>query len=152
MIRYVSSIHWSDTRYVSYHLLNTNIAETVIKLKSHMFHANIEAGIEHVCNIGNRNFQKFPLAFRAGQFVDDIFYWDLLWQSSKSKNWSRHNTRPQSYDSLTVIRVMCTSVHVQRTSTSQCYQKMESQHIEFTFEEYPLLNMVTLYRRHNKLN
>ena len=45
MIRYVSSIHWSDTRYlsryVSYHLLNINIAETVIKFKSHMFHANI---------------------------------------------------------------------------------------------------------------
>ena len=38
-----------------------------------MFHANIEAGIEHVCNIGNRNFQKFPLAFRAGQFVDEHF-------------------------------------------------------------------------------
>ena len=34
----------------------------------------IEAGIEHVCNISNRNFQKFPLAFRAGQFVDDTFY------------------------------------------------------------------------------
>ena len=65
--RYVS-------RYVSYHLLNTNIAETVIKLKSHMFHANIEAGIGHVCNIGNMNFQKFPLAFWAGQFVDDTFY------------------------------------------------------------------------------
>ena len=32
----------------------------------------IEAGIEHVCNISNRNVQKFPLAFRAGQFVDDI--------------------------------------------------------------------------------
>ena len=43
-----------------------NIAETVIKFKSHMFHANIEAGIEHVCKISNRNFQKFPLAFRAG--------------------------------------------------------------------------------------
>ena len=39
-----------------------------------MFHANIEAGIEHVCNIRNRNFQKFPLAFRAGQFVDDTLY------------------------------------------------------------------------------
>ena len=65
----------------------------------------IEAGIEHVCNISNRNFQKFPLAFRAGQFVDDTFYcrqFDLynvnvesnsyrLWQSPKSKNWS--NTR-----------------------------------------------------------
>ena len=74
-----------------------------------MFHANIEAGIEHVCNISNRN--KFPLAFRAGQFVDDTFYcrqFDLYnvetieiyygrdWQSPKSKNWS--NTRPQSYD------------------------------------------------------
>ena len=35
----------------------------------------IEAGIEHVCNISNRNFQKFPLAFRAGQFVDDTFYY-----------------------------------------------------------------------------
>ena len=34
----------------------------------------IEAGIEHVCNISNRKFQKFPLAFRAGQFVDDTFY------------------------------------------------------------------------------
>ena len=34
----------------------------------------IEAGIEHVCNISNRNFQKFPLAFRAGQFVDDTLY------------------------------------------------------------------------------
>ena len=33
----------------------------VIKLKYHMFHANIEAGIEHVCNIRNMNFQKFPL-------------------------------------------------------------------------------------------
>ena len=39
-----------------------------------MFHANIEAGIEHVCNIRNRNFQKFPLAFRARQFVDDTLY------------------------------------------------------------------------------
>ena len=58
--RYVS-------RYVSYHLLNTNIAETVIKLKSHICFMQIifiEAGIEHVCNISNRNFQKFPLAFR----------------------------------------------------------------------------------------
>ena len=43
-------------------------------MKSHVFHVNIEAGIEHVCNISNRNFQKFPLAFRAGQFVDDTFY------------------------------------------------------------------------------
>ena len=34
----------------------------------------IEAGIEHVCNISNKDFQKFPLAFRAGQFVDDTFY------------------------------------------------------------------------------
>ena len=74
--RYIDPIHgtYRDSRYVSYHSLNTNIAETVIKLKSHMFHANIEAGIEHVCNIRNRNFQKFPLAFRAGQFVDDTFY------------------------------------------------------------------------------
>ena len=29
---------------------------------------------------------------------------------------------------------------------------MESQRIEFTFEEYPLLNMGTLYRRHNKFD
>ena len=29
---------------------------------------------------------------------------------------------------------------------------MESMRIEFMFEEYPLLNMGTLYRRHNKLN
>ena len=43
-------------------------------------------------------------------------------------------------------------VHVQCTSTSQCYLKMESQRIEFTFEEHPLLNMGTQYRRHNKLN
>ena len=38
-----------------------------------MFHANIEAGIEHVCNISNSNFQKFPLAFSVGQFVDNTF-------------------------------------------------------------------------------
>ena len=44
-----------------------------MKFKSHMFHANIEAGIEHVCKISNRNFQKFPLAFSAGQFVDNTF-------------------------------------------------------------------------------
>ena len=49
-------------------------------------------------------------------------------------------------DCVTVIRVTCTMY------TSQCYQKMESQRIEFTFEEYPLLNMGTLYRRQNKLN
>ena len=71
--RYIDPIH--DTYRDTYRIiLNTNIAETIIKLKSHMFHANIEAGIEHVCNISNRNFQKFPLAFRAGQFVDDTFY------------------------------------------------------------------------------
>ena len=29
---------------------------------------------------------------------------------------------------------------------------MESQHIEYMFEEYTQLNMGTLYRRHNKLN
>ena len=47
-------------------------------MNTDMFHANIEAGIEHVCNISNRNFQKFPLAFRAGQFVDDTFIADNL--------------------------------------------------------------------------
>ena len=39
-----------------------------------MFNANIEAGMEHVCNISKRNFQKLPMAFRALQFVDDTFY------------------------------------------------------------------------------
>ena len=38
-------IRYTISRYVSYHLVITNIAETVIKLKSHTFHANIEAGI-----------------------------------------------------------------------------------------------------------
>ena len=109
-IRYVSSIHWYDTRYVSryvsYHLLNTNIAETVIKLKSHICFMQIifiEAGIEHVCNISNRNFQKFPLAFRAICWryflLQTILFVQCecrinsyrLWQSPKSKNWS--NTR-----------------------------------------------------------
>ena len=46
---------------------------------------------------------------------------------------------------ITVTHCDPSYVYVQRTSTSQCYQKMESQRIEFTFEEYPLLNMVTLY-------
>ena len=54
-----------------------------------MFHANIEAGIEHVCNISKRNFQKFPLAFRAGQFVDDTFIADNLTCTMSSQ--LRHN-------------------------------------------------------------
>ena len=93
-----------------------------------MSHANIEAGIEHVCNISNRNFQKFPMAFRAGQFVDDTFYcrqFDLYNVESIETYYGSHQS--------------------QCTSTSRCYQKMESQRIEFTFEEYPLLNMGTLY-------
>ena len=32
------------------------------------------------------------------------------------------------------------------------HQKMESKCIEFTLEEDPLLNMCTLYRRHDQLN
>ena len=128
-----------------------------------MFHANIEAGIEHVCNISNRNFQKFPLAFRAGQFVDDTFIADNLTCTMSSQ--LRHIigghqsqrtgltvTLGSKVMTVTVIRVMYYYVHVQCTSTSQCYLKMESQRIEFTFEEHPLLNMGTQYRRHNKLN
>ena len=34
---------------------------------------SLEASVERVCNIGNRNFQKFSLAFRVGQFVDNTF-------------------------------------------------------------------------------
>ena len=72
MIRYDTYRRYVS-RYVSYQLLNTNIADTV-KLKSHMFHANnIEACIEHVCNISSRYFQKLPLAFRPTQFVDNTF-------------------------------------------------------------------------------
>ena len=88
MIRYVSSIHWSDTRYVSwyvsYHLFNKNIAETVIKTPhtntrndvcikyvSWIEVISLDASIEQVCNISNMTFQKLPLAFRAGQFVDN---------------------------------------------------------------------------------
>ena len=111
-IRYVSSIHWYDTRYVSryvsYHLSNKNIAETVIKLKSHMFHANIEAGIELVCNIGNMNFQKFPMAFWAGQFVDEHFIETYYASHQSQKLWL----------SLTVIRVMCMyNVHQHHNAT-----------------------------------
>ena len=31
---------------------------------------SLDASIERVCNISSMTFQKFPLAFRAGQFVD----------------------------------------------------------------------------------
>ena len=48
---------------------------------------------------------------------------------------------------VTVIPVMYIDLH-----HNQCYQKMESQCIEFTLEEDPLLNMGMMYRRHNKLN
>ena len=129
-----------------------------------MFHANIEAGIEHVCNISNRNFQKFPLAFRVGQFVNDTFIADNLTcmynvESIETYYGSHQSQRTGLTVTLgskvmtvtdTVIRVMYYYVHVQ--CTSQCYLKMESQRIEFTFEEHPLLNMGTQYRRHNKLN
>ena len=113
MIRYVSSIHWSDTRYVSryvsYHLLNKNIAETVIKLKSHMFHANIEAGIEHVCNISLATgiFRNSPWHLGQGNLLT-IHFIETLWQSPKSKNWSRPNTRPQSYDCHSLWSQLCT--------------------------------------------
>ena len=127
MIRYVSSIHWSDTRYVSRYVYRG---------------CNIEAGIEHVCNISNMNFQKFPL---ARYFLLQIIWlvqcrdsWDILWQSPKSKNWSNSNRKHSAPKSKTnFAKVM--------TVTSQCYPKMESQRIEFTFEQYPLLNMGTLY-------
>ena len=83
-----------------------------------MFHANIEAGIEHVCNISNRNFQKFPLAFRAGQFVDDTLIADNLTCTMSSQ--LRHNyysshqsqrtgltvTLGSKVMTVTVIRVM----------------------------------------------
>ena len=40
--RYIDAIHdtYRDTYRIIYILLNTNIVETVIKLKSHMSHAN----------------------------------------------------------------------------------------------------------------
>ena len=63
-----------------------------------MFHANIEAGIEHVSNIGNTNYQKFPLAFRAGQFVDEHFIETYYGSHQSQTLWL----------SLTVIRVMYT--------------------------------------------
>ena len=157
-IRYVSSIHWYDTRYVSryvsYQLLNTNIADTV-KLKSHMFNANnIEACIEHVCNISNRYFQKLPLAFRATQFVDNTFSANNLTCTMSRQLWHYYGSHQRT--GLTLGPKLWLSVwsefHVQCTSTSQCYQKMENKRIEFTLEEDPLLNMCTLYRRHNQLN
>ena len=81
-----------------------------------MFHANIEAGIEHVCNIRNMNFQKFPLAFRAGQFVDDTFYcrqFDLYnvetivtYYSSRQSQGTACLTLGPKVMTVTVIRVM----------------------------------------------
>ena len=79
--RYIDTIHdtYRDTYRISYSI--QNIVETVIKnniqthytCPIHFIQINIEAGIEHVCNISNRNFQKFPLAFRTGKFVDNTF-------------------------------------------------------------------------------
>ena len=65
--RYIDPIHdtYRDTYRIIYSI--QNIAETVIKnnIKTHytcpIHFMQIEAGIEHVCNISIRNFQKFPL-------------------------------------------------------------------------------------------
>ena len=77
--RYIDPIHdtYRDTYRIIYSI--QNIAETVIKnnIQTHYtcptHFMQIEAGIEHVCNISNRNFQKFPLGFRTGKFVHDTF-------------------------------------------------------------------------------
>ena len=134
-IRYVSSIHWSDTwyvsRYVSYHLLNTNIAETVIKLKSHMFHANIEAGIGHVCNIwlATGIFRNSPWHLGRDNLLTILFIADnftctietymavTIWsQRTGLKLWPYH-----LWLSLWSNFKLC--MYVQCTSTSQCYKK-----------------------------
>ena len=128
MIRYVSSIHWSDTRYVSryvsYHLLNKNIAETVIKLKSHMFQANIEAGIEHVCNIRNRNFRNSPWHLGQGNLLTILFIADNLTCTMSRQLWHNYGSHQSQGTAcltlgpkvmtVTVIRVMYSSykIHV----------------------------------------
>ena len=116
-----------------------------------MFHANnIEACIEHVCNISTRYFQKLPLAFRATQFVDNTFSANNLTCTMSRQLWHYYGSHQRT--GLTLGPKLWLSLwsefHVQCTSTSQCYQKMESKRIEFTLEEDPLL--CTLYRRHNQ--
>ena len=77
--RYIDPIH--DTYRDMYRIIYSiqNIAETVIKnnIQTHYtcptHFMQIEAGIEHVCHISNRNFQKFPFGFRTGKFVDNTF-------------------------------------------------------------------------------
>ena len=78
--------HLCDTYRIIYSI--KNIAETVIKTQ----HTNtcmhkyvpwievisLDVSIEQVCNISNMTFQKFPLAFWAGRFVDNTFSADSL--------------------------------------------------------------------------
>ena len=59
-IRYISSIHWSDTRYVSYQLFNNKCSE---------------------------DSKTFPLAFGAGQFIDNTFSADNLTFTMSRQLW-----------------------------------------------------------------
>ena len=62
----------------------------------HTFRANIESGIEHVCNISNGNFQKFPkLAFEAGNLLTILF-------SAESRQFDWYNVETRFCESCDI--------------------------------------------------
>ena len=73
--RYIDPIHdtYRDTYRIIYSI--KNIAKTVIKTQhtNTCMHKICAVNRSHQprCNISNRTFQKLPLVFRAGQFVDN---------------------------------------------------------------------------------